>query len=266
MKRSQLAINSISTQGSLEEKLAAYSKAGFRYVEFALGQPKEYLAGGHTPKDLKGRLEKHGLGCIGGFEGGLSGFGSDEERAKNRAQIVENCRLLAELGGSILVVGTDGPKEPMEDSLGTLAEAFARTAEQVKDIGVTICIEFNWSPLVKSLRTAVEVAERSGVGNVGVLFDPAHYHCTPSNSSRSTRVRSPSSGTFMWTTCGTCPASCPTATATGCCRVKAVSISPPSSASWIGTATGASTRLKCSTRSYGSFRQTRLHARCTRAC
>jgi 4-hydroxyphenylpyruvate dioxygenase len=32
---------------------------------------------------------------------------------------------------------------------------------------------------VKSLRTAAEIARRSRARNVGVVFDPAHYHCTP---------------------------------------------------------------------------------------
>jgi sugar phosphate isomerase/epimerase len=180
MRRSQLAINSVSTQGSLEEKLSAYAGAGFDKVEVALGQVKEYLAQGRRPADVKRLLDENGLQCIGGFETGLAGFGSEEERARNWDRVEENCRLLSEWGGTILVVGTDGPSGPDEDPLGTLAEAFAAVGERVKGLGVTICIEFNWSPLVKSLRSAVEVARRSGAPNVGVLFDPAHYHCTPS--------------------------------------------------------------------------------------
>ncbi|MBW3624829.1 MAG: sugar phosphate isomerase/epimerase [Armatimonadetes bacterium] len=181
MKRSQLAINSVSTRGTLEEKLKAYADAGFRNVEFVLGEVKEYLGGGRSPSDLRRRMEDHGLLCIGGFEGGLTAFGSDDSRKQNWQQVEGNCRLLSELGGGILVVGTDGPSESSaEDPLGTLAEAFAAVAGRVRETGVTICIEFNWSPIVKSLRTAVEVARRSGAPNVGVLFDPAHYHCTPS--------------------------------------------------------------------------------------
>ena len=43
-----------------------------------------------------------------------------------------------------------------------------------------IAIEFNWSPLVRSLPSAVWVAEKADHQRVGVLFDTAHYHVTRS--------------------------------------------------------------------------------------
>ncbi|MBV9849514.1 MAG: sugar phosphate isomerase/epimerase [Armatimonadetes bacterium] len=181
MKREQLAINSVSTGGaSLEERLAAYAAAGFPNVEFMLGHVKEWLAQGRSPADARRLIESHGLRCIGGFETGLEAFSPPEQRTRNHRQVQDNARLIAEIGGNALVVGTDGPSGPMDDPLGELAQAFADVAGQIADTGVSLCIEFNWSPIVKSLRTAAEVARRSGAANVGVLFDPAHYHCTPS--------------------------------------------------------------------------------------
>jgi len=181
MKRSQLAINAVSTRhADLEEALAAYAAAGFAHVEFPLGQIKEYLAQGHSLADIRALLDRYGLRCIGGFEGVLEAFSSPESQARSQALIVENARLLGALGAPTMVVGTDGPSQPVPDPLGPLAQAFARVARRIEDTGVTLCLEFNWSPLVKSLRTAVEVAERSGAPHVGVVFDPAHYHCTPS--------------------------------------------------------------------------------------
>jgi 4-hydroxyphenylpyruvate dioxygenase len=178
MQPTQLAINSVSTrQDNLEQALAAYAAAGFTNVEFVLSHPKEYLDQGHSVDDLRKLLDQHGLRCIGGFEGGVSCFG---DPAANDA-VIANARLLGDLGATALVVGTDGPAEgtTIEDPLGTMARVFADLGNRIKDTGVSICIEFNWSPIVKSLRTAAEIAERSGVENVGVLFDPAHYHCTP---------------------------------------------------------------------------------------
>lgn len=183
MKREQLAINSVSTGGAnLEERLAAYADAGFPHVEFMLGHVKEYLAQGHSATDARRLIETHGLRCIGGFETGLEAFSPDPQRAQNHARVIENARLIGDLGGANLVVGTDGPAESMDADavLDTLAAAFAEVADAIKDTGVSLCIEFNWSPVVKSLRTAAEIARRSGRSNVGVLFDPAHYHCTPS--------------------------------------------------------------------------------------
>lgn len=178
MKKSQLAINSVSTAGnSLEERLAAYHAAGFTNVEYCLPHLKDFVKA-HGIAAAQRLHDQYRLQCIGGFEGGVTCFGDP----KANDAVVENCRLLAEFGATALVVGTDGPADirAEKDPLGTMANVFGDLGKRVKDTGVSICIEFNWSPIVKSLRTAVEIARRSRVGNVGVLFDPAHYHCTPS--------------------------------------------------------------------------------------
>jgi len=178
VKQAQLAINSVSTGGKdLEERLAAYRSAGFANVEFCLPHVMDYLKQGHSVGDARRLLDQFGLRCIGGFEGSVACFGDPA----GNGSVIANAELLAELGGSVLVVGTDGPQDvgAARDPLGRMAEVFAALARKVRATGVTLCIEFNWSPIVKSLRTAVEIARRSGASNVGVLFDPAHYHCTP---------------------------------------------------------------------------------------
>lgn len=178
MKRDQLAINSVSTQGNFEEVLAGYHDAGFRKVEFALWQVKEYLGKGHTVADVRALLDSHELQCIGGFEAVIECF-SDNVKANHELH-VENAKLLAELGGTNMVVGTDGPASgPSMDALDGLAKGLRSVADRIAEYGVNILIEFNWSPVVKSLRTASEIVRRSGASNAGVLFDPAHYHCTP---------------------------------------------------------------------------------------
>ena len=180
MKRAQLAINSVSTKGAnLEERLAAYSGAGFRHVEFVIGQIKEYLKQGHTLADVRRLLDQYQLKCIGGFECGLECFSPAEKRQANHDLIVANAKLLAELGGTGMVVGTDGPGAGVADPIGEMACTLNGVAKRLEGTGVTICVEFNWSPIIKSMRTAVDLAKRSGAPNVGVLFDPAHYHCTP---------------------------------------------------------------------------------------
>ena len=182
MKKSQLAINSVSTnRHPLDVCLAAYAEVGFRYVEFPLRHVRDYLDAGHTLADVRRLLEGNGLRCIGGFETGLECFSPPEQRAQSHGRIVENARLLAELGGTNLVVGTDGPPDlgAVDDPLGEMAAVFAQVADAIAATGVNLCIEFNWSPLVKSLRTAAEIARRSERPNVGTIFDPAHYHCTP---------------------------------------------------------------------------------------
>jgi 2-keto-myo-inositol isomerase len=123
-------------------------------------------------------LSDNGLKCIGGFDRHLECF-SDDPSVNHRSQ-VGNAELLAALGATNLVVGTDGPQSHRGiEALGTIAQTIRSVADRIKPLGVNLLIEFNWSPIVKSLRTAAEIARLSGASNVGILFDPAHYHCTP---------------------------------------------------------------------------------------
>jgi len=182
MRTDQIAINAISTRhAGLVECVDAYAAAGFKHVEFPLGDVKTFLGEGHAPADVRRLLDERRVDCIGGWEAAVVSFGSEEERQSNQQQLLDNAQLLAELGGKSMVVGTDGPADgqPCDDPLGALAEGFRQVGDLIAPTGVTLCLEFNWSPVVKSLRTAAEVARRADRPNVGVLFDPAHYHCTP---------------------------------------------------------------------------------------
>ena len=181
MKKEQLAINSVSMRPSdLESILPACEAAGFTHIEFTLKHIYDYLDAGHTLQDVAALLKQHQLHCIGGFETAIACFANAEERERNHARIEANCQLLGELAGTVLVLGTDGPEGDCADPVGDIAAAFGELAERVRPTGVKLCLEFNWSPIVKSVSTAVDVARRSGSDSVGVLFDPAHYHCTPS--------------------------------------------------------------------------------------
>ncbi len=180
MRREQLGINTVSLRGDYEEMMDACAVAGFRYVEFCLPQVKEYLKNGNSVADAKHVLESRGLLCIGGFEGGVQVV-AGQAQAGNLDIIVENARLLSELGeNSTLVVGCDCniALSELPEAAGTLAKVFGNTAREIEPLGVTLAIEFNWGP-IKSLPLAAEIARRSEQANLGVLFDPAHYHCTP---------------------------------------------------------------------------------------
>ena len=182
MKTAQLAINSVSTEkADLEECLAGYHAAGFHNVEYVLKHVKDYMARGHSVEDVCALQDKYQMHCIGGFETGVECFSSEEQQQANHACIAENAQLLSALGATTMVVGTDGPADPstVADPVAVIARTFAQVAKQVKPTGITLCLEFNWSPVVKSLRTAADIARKSRASNVGVLFDPAHYYCTP---------------------------------------------------------------------------------------
>jgi 2-keto-myo-inositol isomerase len=183
MKREQLAINSVSTRHKdLEEALAAYAGAGFRQVELVMPHVKDWLAAGHTVDDVRHLLAAHHLRAIGGFETSVECFSAPESQRANHDLHRANAQLIHDLGGGTLVVGTDGPGQPPPDplaALDTIASALRDLARRIEGLDVTIALEFNWSPLVKSVQSAVLVAQEVNHPQVGVLFDPAHYYTTP---------------------------------------------------------------------------------------
>jgi len=191
MKQGQLAINAVSTRhSSLEEALDAYAGAGFRNVEFVLPLVKEWLRE-HTVDDLRRQLAERNLRAIGGFETHVDCFGSGESRRANHELHRANATLVHELGGGTLVVGTDGPERPSLDALDTVASVLEQLARSIEGLNVNIAIEFNWSPLIKSLQSAVLVARKVNHPQLGVLFDPAHYYVTPTKAEQLTAAAVP---------------------------------------------------------------------------
>lgn len=182
MNRSQLAINAVTVSldaQNLPDALAAFAAAGFTQLEFQLGQVRTWLAAGHTVEEAKALLDANGLTLLGGFELGLEAFSSPAAREANLAAQVANARLIDALGGGMLVVGTDGPAGPVTaETLAVVADRVKALLAATADLKVTLGLEFNWGPVLRSLRTAVLVARLAGDPRVGVVFDTAHYHCT----------------------------------------------------------------------------------------
>jgi 2-keto-myo-inositol isomerase len=179
MQRSQLAINSVSTtHADLPQALSAYAQAGFSNVEFVLPLVKNWLAQGHSLDEVRSLLDSYHLRSIGGFQAAVECFSPPESQQANHALHLENARLIHELGGGTLVVGTDGPPHPTLVDLDTIADIFTELLGQIEGLRVTIALEFNWSPVVKSLQSAVLVVKKVNHPQLGILFDPAHYYTT----------------------------------------------------------------------------------------
>jgi 2-keto-myo-inositol isomerase len=179
MRTDQLAINSITTrQADLPEALEAYAAAGFRQVEVHLPLVHAWLDAGHSTGDVRALLERSGLRCIGGFQAAVECFSTQLAQRTNHALHLRNARILHDLGGGTLVVGTDGPPNPALADLEPVAATFATLLAAMDGLDVTVCVEFNWSPLVRSLASAVRLCELVNHPRLGVLFDPAHYHTT----------------------------------------------------------------------------------------
>jgi 2-keto-myo-inositol isomerase len=138
-----------------------------------------------TPAQARAIITGHQLTVSGGFNQNLIGLGTPVEIAQNRDEHIQNAELIAQLGGTMMVVGTDyinwPPAKDVPNVIGRMAEAARAVADGIRQYNVTLAIEFNWG-MVKTLLATVEIAQQSGAANVGVLFDPAHFHCTPSKT------------------------------------------------------------------------------------
>src|SRR5215204_4581528 len=184
MKAEQLAIHSLSTSHrNLEEALDAYAAAGFRYVEPYLPLVKAWMEDGHTMEQTRELFDSYGLRFIASSELAVECFHASDVLLPNLRANAENARLISGLGGSAIIVHTDGPERVTAASLDPIARALLDLAEATEDLDIDIAVEFNASPVVKSLQSAVRVAEKTDHPRVGVLFDTAHYHVTPTKLS-----------------------------------------------------------------------------------
>ena len=180
MKVEQLAIHSLTTaHRNLEKALEAYAAAGFRYVEPYLPLVKAWMEDGHTVDETRGLLDSYGLRIVASSELAVECFHAPDVLLPNLRANAANARLISELGGSAMIVHTDGPEQVTAESLDPIARALVNLAEATEDMGVDIAVEFNASPVVKSLGSGVRVAEIADHPRVGVLFDTAHYYVTP---------------------------------------------------------------------------------------
>lgn len=178
MRVADLAIHTISTHHpSLEEALDGYAAAGFRRVEVSLPEVKGWLDG-RPASAFRRALDDRGLRCVGGLETVLRAFADEESLRANLELHVANARLLSELGGGVLTVGTDGPEQRSPEALDQLAARFRVLAAAIEDLDVRVALEFNWSPIVKSIDSAHRVVAAVDHPQVGILFDPAHYRTT----------------------------------------------------------------------------------------
>ena len=180
MRAEQLAVNSQCTSHrNLEEALEAYAAAGFRNAEPHLNLVKSWLDDGHTVEQTRDLFGSYGLRVVAGSQLEVACFGSPDARLPNLRANAANARLLHDLGGDKLIVGTDGPEQVSVEALDAIAFALSDLAQSIEGLEVDVALEFNWSPVVKSFPSAVRVAEKVRHPRVGVLFDPAHYHVTP---------------------------------------------------------------------------------------
>ena len=154
--------------------VAACAAAGFRNIELPLARIRSERL------DLKALLHRHELRCIAGCSEQVVCFGDAGASAASHARIIADAALLAELGGGVLVLGTDGPScDPSLIALDAIGRTLLSLVGKTPPT-VSLAIEFGASPIVKSLRSAKIVCDVANHPRIGICFDLAHYHCSAS--------------------------------------------------------------------------------------
>jgi len=195
----KIALHQITTiRASFAEDLIAYREAGWTAFEMHLSKANSFI-------------EREGMGGFQRFvrDSGMKpiaatghvvlAFASPTEKAANEEAFRRELEILAAVDCPVLVFGGDAvaaPPAPNQTEVGlaerdrayrSLLAQFAERVGQFADIakpyGVTMALEVNWCGMCRSIRTAAEVIEGVARPNVGLLFDTAHFACTPSRLS-----------------------------------------------------------------------------------
>ncbi len=126
MRAEQLAINSQCTSNrNLEEALEAQAAAGYRHAEPHLNLVKDWLDDGVSVEQTRELFEAYDLRVVASSQLELACFGSPDARLPNLRANAENARLVQDLGGDKLIVGTDGPEQVSVEALDAIAFALS---------------------------------------------------------------------------------------------------------------------------------------------
>ena len=160
---------------TLEQDLEAAAKAGFDAVEIWSRKLDAYLET-HDAAELKALLKSHGLRVASLCPYGLVGFSDNREqfRAIERASEVAE-----EIDCPVLLVCADEPPEGMirDEAYDTMAAAARDYAVRAAAHGVKIAIEpLGRHPFIPGPREALEVIDRAGHENLGLMMDFFHYY------------------------------------------------------------------------------------------
>ena len=169
-----------SLDSSLETIFEDYAAGHCDAVDLWLGHAETYLEN-HSPGDLKGLLDRHGITAVAAsFQGGLLTSQGDARR-EHWSHFESRLGLLRELAIPVLVVAGDafGPLGPQD--LSRLSMSLAEAAKRAADAGVRLALEFDArASFPNNLQSAVALVEDVGHPSLGICLDWFHFSMGPS--------------------------------------------------------------------------------------
>lgn len=200
-----IALHQITTRSAtFEQDMEAYPKAGWSAFELHADKARQYIDVHDRAayRDLVAASGMTPVACTGHV---VCAFGDANAVQANQAQFDSTLDLMEEIGCSTIVFGGDGPDDApaaadnteaglaardaaYRASLERFADAVGQLADRAAPRGVTMALEMNWCRLCRSVASAADTLDRVGRGNVGFLFDAAHFAVSPSRLSDLDRV------------------------------------------------------------------------------
>lgn len=162
------SISTLSVANSLEDKLAAFSAAGFDGIEIA---EQDFAVQGRTPSEIGQMVRDHGL-AIHLFQTPIEFEGlPGEERARALRRLEHRFDVMQELGTDLLLLGS-GNSEACIGGVDRIAGDLAFLGERAAVRGLRIAYEARpWSRHISDYRDAWEVVRRAGHRAVGLALD-----------------------------------------------------------------------------------------------
>ena len=150
---------------------------------------------GHTITDFSKLVQNSGMKPIAYSGHIVKAFTSPEDRVENEDEFKKALDMMESVQCPLIVFGGDSPPDTpaarngseeglaerdrlYRDHLAHFSAQVAKLADLAKPRGVSLALEINWCTLCHSVATAAEIIDMTNRGNVGLLFDTAHFACS----------------------------------------------------------------------------------------
>jgi 4-hydroxyphenylpyruvate dioxygenase len=165
------SIATVSMGGTLETKLAAAARAGFRAVEI-FENDLTFFSG--KPRDVRRMADDLGLAIVALQP--LRDFEAmpEPQRSRNMERARRKFDLMSELGTNLLCVCSNVAEESIDD-IGRAADDLGRLADEAHQRGFRIGYEaLAWGRNVRDWTKAWTVIETADRPNLGIVLDSFH--------------------------------------------------------------------------------------------
>jgi 2-keto-myo-inositol isomerase len=162
---------------SVEDEIDAAGKAGYDGIEPWVGKLNNFVKNGGSLKDLKKRIDDHGLRVESAIGFAAWIVNDDAKRAQGLEDAKRDMDVLAQLGGLRMAAPPAGTGNGEVIELDVIADRYRAILELGDKTGITPMIEM-WGghPVIGTVAKAVYVAIQSGHPKACFLGDAYHTY------------------------------------------------------------------------------------------